>query len=81
MHKFLILIATLTWMLYWGDGQAVEFTVTTTEDTIDASLADGLCSDSQGECSLRAAIMQSRRLIAPHAKSKPCFYVNRSTRD
>jgi len=41
---------------------AAEFTVTTTDDTIDASLADGVCLDSKGECSLRAAIMQTNIL-------------------
>ena len=41
---------------------AIEFNVTTSNDTTDANLADGLCLDSNGQCSLRAAIMQSNIL-------------------
>ncbi len=62
MNKFMILIVMLVMMLYWVDSLAVEFTVTTTDDTTDASLADGLCLDINGECSLRAAIMQTNIL-------------------
>ena len=46
----------------WVKGGTVEFTVTTTNDSVDANLADGLCLDSNGECSLRAAVMQSNIL-------------------
>jgi hypothetical protein len=38
---------------------APTFTVITTNDTPDAHLGDGLCADSQGRCSLRAAISES----------------------
>jgi len=58
MNKYWILILIMCWV----KGGTVEFTVTTTDDSIDASLADGLCLDSNGECSLRAAIMQSNIL-------------------
>ena len=58
MNKYWVLIGCL----YGFNSQAVEFTVTTTDDTIDASLADGLCADINGECSLRAAIMQANIL-------------------
>ncbi|TDR17515.1 choice-of-anchor Q domain-containing protein [Marinicella litoralis] len=40
---------------------ALEFTVDTTEDTIDVDVIDGLCEDINGHCSLRAAIMQTNR--------------------
>ena len=39
--------------------EAATFTVNTTNDTSDADLADGLCADINGKCSLRAAIMQA----------------------
>lgn len=58
MNKYWVLIL----IMYWVKSEAVEFTVTTTDDSIDANLADGLCLDSNGECSLRAAIMQSNIL-------------------
>ncbi len=39
--------------------QGLEFTVNTTEDTLDVDQLDGLCLDINGNCSLRAAIMQT----------------------
>lgn len=35
------------------------FTVNTTSDTKDANLSDGICADSTGACSLRAAVQQA----------------------
>jgi large repetitive protein len=35
------------------------FTVNTTLDTIDAKPTDGICADSSGRCSLRAAVMEA----------------------
>lgn len=35
------------------------FVVTTTEDTIDVAKGDGKCEDSNGKCSLRAAVMEA----------------------
>ena len=43
---------------------AITVTVDTTADTIDANLADGLCADVNGNCSLRAAIMQANMVDA-----------------
>ena len=58
MKKYCILIVIICWV----KGAAVEFTVTTTNDSVDADISDGLCLDSIGECSLRATIMQSNIL-------------------
>lgn len=41
---------------------ATTFTVTTTADTLDANEGDGNCADAAGECSLRAAVMESNSL-------------------
>ncbi len=38
---------------------AATFTVNTTNDTADADVGDGICSDINGNCSVRAAIMQA----------------------
>jgi hypothetical protein len=38
------------------------FAVDTTNDTIDANLTDNICADAQNNCSLRAALEQSRPL-------------------
>ena len=58
MKKYLIL-----WLLFCVvNVKAVSFVVNTTDDTIDVNLADGMCLDSHGGCSLRAAIMQANIL-------------------
>jgi len=38
---------------------ALTFNVDTTADTLDANNGDGVCADAAGNCSLRAAVMQS----------------------
>jgi|GEM_PF-3492150 len=38
------------------------FNVNVTSDTVDASIGDGVCQDSAGNCSLRAAIMEANAL-------------------
>ena len=38
------------------------FTVNTTADTVDANPGDGICADSNGKCSLRAAVMEANAL-------------------
>ncbi len=58
MNKYWVLFLVMCWV----NSQAAEFTVNTTDDTVDASLADGICADFKGECSLRTAIMQANIL-------------------
>ncbi|UKS25434.1 cadherin-like beta sandwich domain-containing protein [Paenibacillus sp. HWE-109] len=41
---------------------AATFTVNTTADTVDSNTGDGVCADSNSQCSLRAAIMQANAL-------------------
>ncbi len=41
---------------------AATFTVNSTSDSPDADVADGVCADAQGLCTLRAAIMQANAL-------------------
>jgi len=47
------------------------FTVTTQNDTPDANIADGVCADASGNCSLRAAVMESNALGGAHEISLP----------
>lgn len=42
--------------------QAAAFTVNSTTDSVDISPGDGACADSAGDCSLRAAIMETNAL-------------------
>lgn len=42
-----------------GPIHALTFNVNTTADTVDANTGDGVCQDASGNCSLRAAVMQS----------------------
>jgi CSLREA domain-containing protein len=41
------------------DGIAATFAVNTTKDTVDASPGNGTCADAEGNCSLRAAVMEA----------------------
>ena len=50
---------------------AVTFTVNTTTDTHDATPGDGICADSLGHCSLRAAIEEADALQTTTAVSVP----------
>lgn len=45
------------------------FTVNSTADTIDANPGDGLCADSNGQCTLRAAIQESNQEPDPNVTS------------
>jgi CSLREA domain-containing protein len=45
------------------------FTVNSTADTIDANPGDGICADSNGRCTLRAAIEESNQEPIPNATS------------
>lgn len=47
------------------------FTVDTQIDSPDVNLADGICADGTGNCSLRAAVMESNALGGNHAISLP----------
>jgi IPT/TIG domain len=40
------------------------FNVNTSADTVDASPGDSICADSQGNCSVRAAVMESNASLA-----------------
>jgi hypothetical protein len=42
---------------------AVEFIVDTTTDSIDFNPGDGFCQDSNGQCSLRAAVQETNSLL------------------
>ncbi len=59
----LTVAALLTSSLVWlGAAPAAafdHFNVDTTDDTVDANPGDGICADINGNCSLRAAIMEA----------------------
>lgn len=54
-----------------GVGTAADFTVNTVNDTVDVSPGDGVCADSSGQCSLRAAIMEGNALGGEHSVTVP----------
>jgi len=56
------LIAWAALCLVAAPGHAATFVVDTTADTVDADTSDGICRDSGGACSLRAAIQQANAL-------------------
>lgn len=53
------LAAALTLSLWGNAAAAATFRVDTARDTVDARPGDGLCADSEGSCSLRAAILEA----------------------
>ena len=50
---------------------ATSFTVNTTHDAIDITPGDGVCADSGGACTLRAAIEETNALSGPDAIAVP----------
>jgi CSLREA domain-containing protein len=50
---------------------AATFTVNITSDTVDATPGDGICADAGGNCSLRAAIMETNALAGADAINVP----------
>jgi CSLREA domain-containing protein len=60
---WLLTVAPLPWPVPPVLGAV--FTVNTTADTVDATPGDGMCADSSGNCSLRAAIMEANALSGP----------------
>ena len=52
-------------------GISQNFTVNTQADTPDANLSDGICADASGNCSLRAAVMESNAIGGTHEISLP----------
>src|SRR5437773_11161979 len=59
------LIAWAALSLVAMPGHAVTFVVNTTADTADAVPGDGICADSGGACSLRAAVQEANALAGP----------------
>jgi len=57
------------------------FVVNTTQDTIDADPGDGKCGDANGNCSIRAAVMEANALNAPVVISIPAgiYLINRQS--
>ena len=58
------LLAALT-LVPSASAEAATFTVDSTLDTIDISPGDGVCADSAGRCTLRAALMEANALSGP----------------
>ncbi len=62
---------TITMMSLISSAAAATFTVDTTADSADASPGDGICSDSGGSCSLRAAIHEANSLSGSDSIALP----------
>src|SRR6266853_1981477 len=63
--RFCRLIAWAALSLVAVPGHAATFVVNTTADTADAVPGDGICADSGGACSLRAAVQEANALAGP----------------
>jgi CSLREA domain-containing protein len=61
-----ILVCALASTLAWGSAaRAANFVVNTTLDSTDSNLGNGLCGNTEGFCSLRAAVQQANALAGP----------------
>ena len=66
----LLILGTLVASLALVGGtvaQAVELTVTSTADAVDARPGDGVCATKTGTCTLRAAVQEANALVGPDA--------------
>ena len=54
--------------------EAATFAVTSPADAVDANLGDGVCDDGTGDCTLRAAIMETNALPGPDAINLPASH-------
>ncbi|HET6893465.1 MAG TPA: CSLREA domain-containing protein, partial [Pyrinomonadaceae bacterium] len=63
--KCSVLVGTLALLIAFASPQAsaATFTVNSTADTVDVSPGNGLCADSLGNCTLRAAILEANSLF------------------
>ena len=52
-------------MFFYSNLNAATFIVNTTDDTVDVNPGDGIATDVNGNCSLRAAIMEANALYGP----------------
>lgn len=71
---FLVTIALATAGFAGGSGAALaaaSFGVNSTADTVDAALGNGVCADSAGSCTLRAAVMESNALAGDDTITVP----------
>ncbi|MCH2226019.1 MAG: hypothetical protein MK066_14720, partial [Crocinitomicaceae bacterium] len=66
-----IVFCTLIFVLTAFISNSQNFTVTTINDSQDAILGDGVCNDGTGNCSLRAAVMESNALGGSHTITLP----------
>jgi CSLREA domain-containing protein len=72
IKSFTLMIFTFGFLtLAASSAKAVTFTVNTTNDTVDATAGNGICADSIGNCSLRAAITESNALAGADIISLP----------
>jgi hypothetical protein len=60
VKKFSVVTMVFLLLLTFSSNlRAATFTINTTDDTNDVALGGGICADSNGNCSLRAAIQQA----------------------
>jgi CSLREA domain-containing protein len=59
------ILAALLWGLPVEAGPASLFTVVSALDDPDASPGNGVCADSHGNCTLRAAVMEANAHVGP----------------
>ena len=60
MKSYILIVVSI--MLFSSAAFGASFVVNNSGDTNDANLTDNLCSDSAGNCTLRAAVQQANAI-------------------
>jgi CSLREA domain-containing protein len=63
-YRLLVVAAAVWSLLAVGEASAAVFSVNSTADQVDADPGDGVCADSAGKCTLRAAIQEANATVA-----------------
>lgn len=74
MATRLVPIAVLVSLLFAFNGRpalGASFSVNSTADAVDANPGDGICADAAGDCTLRAAVMETNALPGPDVITVP----------
>lgn len=66
-----LLLAALMLAFSGRPAFGASFTVNSTADTVDANPGDGICADAVGDCTLRAAVMETNALPGPDEITLP----------
>lgn len=75
-HSLIVAVVAVLCSFLGNDVLAQNFNITSTADNPDANPGDGVCADAGGNCTLRAAVMESNALGGAHTLTLPAGTYN-----